>query len=84
MAEIRHAAQHVPGLIKVIEAKARWLGHRLQADVAIEVAGDLRISDATRIVKAYQTELFAHLPALAAANIRVLPCSSANAESLRT
>ena len=32
--EIHHAAEHIPG-IKVVDAKARWIGHRLHADVAI-------------------------------------------------
>jgi cation diffusion facilitator family transporter len=71
-AEIRHAAQHVPGLA-VVEVKARWLGHRLHADVTVELADDLRLSDAARIAEAYRAELVAHLPALAVANIRMLP-----------
>ena len=71
--EIRHAAEHVPGVARVTEAKARWLGHRLYADVAIELGEDLRISDATRIADVYRAELLTHLPALAVANIRFVP-----------
>ena len=33
--EIRHAAEHVPGVSEVVDAKARWIGHKLHADVAI-------------------------------------------------
>ena len=35
--EIRHAAEHVPGIVRVLDARARWMGHRLHADVAIAV-----------------------------------------------
>ena len=39
--EIRHAAEHVPGVLRVVEAKARWLGHELLAEVSIAVDGSL-------------------------------------------
>jgi cation diffusion facilitator family transporter len=69
-AEIHHAAEHLPGVKRVISAKARWLGHRLHADVTIEVDNDLQISEAMRIAEAYRDELRAHLPALATADVR--------------
>lgn len=69
-AEIHHAAEHVAGIKKVVEAKARWLGHKLHADVAIEVDADLRIADASRISEAYRRELLAHVPALTTAYVR--------------
>jgi len=31
--EIRHAAKHVLGIDQVMDAKARWVGHKLHADV---------------------------------------------------
>jgi hypothetical protein len=33
---ISHAAEHVPGL-RLCEARARWLGHRLRADLAVSL-----------------------------------------------
>ncbi|WP_446913902.1 hypothetical protein, partial [Klebsiella pneumoniae] len=35
--EIRHAAEHVPQVQEVTEVRARWLGHRLHAQLNIAV-----------------------------------------------
>jgi cation diffusion facilitator family transporter len=69
MAEIRHAAEHVPGA-RIVEAKARWIGHRLHADIAISADETLPLSEASKITAALEDELFEHMPALAAANVR--------------
>jgi cation diffusion facilitator family transporter len=68
--EIRHAAEHVPGIEQVVDAKARWVGHKLHTDVTIAVNDDLTVADANAISASVQRELFAHLPALEAANVR--------------
>ncbi|RVD62946.1 cation transporter [Mesorhizobium sp. M7A.F.Ca.ET.027.03.2.1] len=70
MGEIRHAAEHVPGA-QIVEAKARWIGHKLHADIAISVDEALPVSEARKITAALEDELFEHMPALAAANIRL-------------
>lgn len=69
MDEIQHAAVHVPGA-HIVEAKARWIGHKLHADVAIDVDESLPLSAANKIASDLEDELFEHMPALAAANIR--------------
>lgn len=61
--EIRHAAEHVPG-IRVVEARSRWLGHRLHADVVIAVDRSLPVGEATRLAGQLREELMAHMPAL--------------------
>ena len=68
--EIRHAAEHVPGIVRVAEARARWLGHELHADVVIAVAENLTLAEANSIAAALQTELLAHVPAMRVANVR--------------
>jgi len=68
--EIHHAAAHVPGIDKVLDTKARWLGHDLHADVTIAVDGNLPLVEANSIAAALQDALREHLPALAVANIR--------------
>jgi len=68
--ELRHAAEHVPGIDKVIDAKARWLGHDLHAEVTIAVNNNLSLGQANAIAAALQGELRAHMPALAEANVR--------------
>jgi cation diffusion facilitator family transporter len=67
--EIRHAAEHVPSVERVLDIKTRWLGHRLHADVAIAVPGDLPVAAAAGIAGALRRELLAHLPALRTTNI---------------
>ena len=69
--EIRHAVEHVPGISRVPEVKARWLGHQLHADVTIALPGSSTIADGSRIADAVRSELFAHLPALADARVRL-------------
>ncbi|CAN1721064.1 Cobalt-zinc-cadmium resistance protein [Hyphomicrobium sp. 1Nfss2.1] len=69
--EIQHAAEHVAGIRRVLDVKARWLGHQLHADVAILVDDKLSVADAERIGESLKHELFAHLPALSVANVRL-------------
>ena len=73
--EIRHAAEHVPGIRQVVDIRARWSGHRLNAelDLALDATTSLIAADA--IATRFEHELFQHLPALSAARIRVRPFS---------
>lgn len=71
VAEIGHSAEHVKGIKEILDVKARWLGHKLHADVAILVDGRASMNDADRISAALKKELFAHIPVLTVANIRV-------------
>jgi cation diffusion facilitator family transporter len=68
--EIHHAAEHVPGIEKVVDAKARWLGHDLHVDVTIAVNDTITVAQANAVAAALQGELRDHIPGLAAANIR--------------
>ncbi|MBC2804847.1 cation diffusion facilitator family transporter [Rhizobium ruizarguesonis] len=68
--EIRHAAEHVEG-VHLTDVKARWIGHRLHADVTISISGDKPVADANIIVATLRNELHAHLPALGTATIQI-------------
>lgn len=70
VAELRHTAEHVPGIERVADAKARWLRHKLHADMTIAVDGKLPLAQANRISATLQEQLFFHIPALAKADIR--------------
>lgn len=63
IAAIRHTAEHVPGL-EVREARARWLGHRLEADLVVGVEPALSVATAVTMVDDLTKELREHLPAL--------------------
>ena len=71
IAEIRHSADHVVGIEKVSDVKARWLGHKLHADVTILVDGGSSVEAGGKISSALEHELFAHIPALSVINVRV-------------
>ncbi|NND49864.1 MAG: cation transporter, partial [Rhizobiales bacterium] len=70
-AEIEHTAGHVPGIVKVREIKARWLGHTLRAEIDVEVDGDIKVAEAEPIIDAFERELHNHLPALQAVHVRI-------------
>jgi cation diffusion facilitator family transporter len=68
--QIRQAADHVSGIKTLGEIQARWLGHRLLAEVAICVDDGITIAEARCVADAYRQKLLAHLPALSDARIR--------------
>ena len=68
-AEIRHAAEHVPGIASVTDARSRWIGHELHADVAIEVDEELTLPAAMAIARDLKAQLLARIPALKTANV---------------
>ena len=72
-AEIRHAAEHIPGIRKVLDVRARWLGHRLNAELDVALDGTVTLDEADVITKQFEHELFEHMPALSTARIRVRP-----------
>ncbi|TPO02497.1 cation diffusion facilitator family transporter [Mesorhizobium sp. B1-1-5] len=68
--EIHHAADHVAGIERVADVKARWLGHKLHVDVEIAVNDGLLLAAANNIAASLKAELFAHIPALDVATVR--------------
>ena len=68
--EIRHAAEHMSGVAKVLVAKARWLGHLLYVDVTIAVDDNILLAAANDIAASLKAELFHHIPGLAVANVQ--------------
>ena len=67
---IRHSAEHVSGIKKVLDVKARWLGHKLHADVVILVDDALSVAKADQLGDRLKQELLAHIPALSVVNVR--------------
>lgn len=75
--EIRHAAQHVPRVQKVTEVRARWVGHRLHAEVNIAVASELSVAQGHAIAKEVHHQLMYHLGYLSMATVHVDPLEEA-------
>jgi cation diffusion facilitator family transporter len=70
LAEIRHAAEHVSGVRRLTDVKARWIGHKLNAELTIAVDEGLSVGEANRIAVALREELHEHLPPLQAATVQ--------------
>jgi cation diffusion facilitator family transporter len=71
--EIRHAAEHVPGIRRMNDVRARWLGHRLVVEADIDIDPDVTVREADEVVAALEAELAAHLPAFGGARICIKP-----------
>lgn len=70
---IAHAVRHVPGVEGVTDVRARWIGHRLHADVSISVSGGLSVEDGHGIAKEVRHQLLHHLAHLGSAMVHVDP-----------
>ncbi len=68
------AAASTPGVQSVGEIRARWVGHRLQADARITVDRDLSVAAAHEIAEQAQHAMLDALPLLDAAVIHTDPC----------
>lgn len=73
--EIRHAASHVEGIQEITEVRARWVGHRLHAEVNLAVDPGLSIVEAHSFGREVRHVLMHHLPYLSNAVIHVDPLS---------
>ena len=71
--EIRHAAGHVAQVRDVTDVRARWLGHRLHAELNIAVDPQLTISQAHAIAGEVRHQLLHHLDYLSLVVIHVDP-----------
>ncbi|MEA3188204.1 MAG: hypothetical protein QOD99_2034 [Chthoniobacter sp.] len=73
LAEIEHAPTHVPGVLAVHDVRARWLGHRVYSDVAINVDAAMSVRDADVISKKVEEALREHVRLLGSVVVRVCP-----------
>lgn len=82
-AEIRHAAEHVPGVRQVLNVRARWIGHGLNAELDVALDAAVTLSEADAVAGQFEHELFEHMPALSSARICVRPHDSAASNGSR-
>ena len=60
--------------------RARWLGHRLQAELNVAVASKLHVSEGHEIAKEVRHELMHHLNYLSGVVVHVDPVEEAGEE----
>jgi cation diffusion facilitator family transporter len=73
IAEIHHTAEHAPQVKEVSEVRARWLGHRLHAELNIAVDPQLTIAQAHAVAADVRHRLLHHLDYLSLVVIHVDP-----------
>ena len=78
--DIRDAAGHVGGVEKVTEVRARWLGHRLHAELNVAVASSLSVAEGHTIAKEVWHQLLHRLDYLSSAIVHVDPAEEAGEE----
>jgi len=70
---VTHAATHVSGVAEVSDVRARWIGHRLHAEVSVTVPGELSVADGHEIAKQVRHELLHHVAHLGGVTVHVDP-----------
>lgn len=73
--QIRAVASGVQGVSEVTDVRARWLGHRMRAEVNVTVASDLSVAAAHAISAEVEHELEHHLQFLTGVMIHVDPAT---------
>jgi cation diffusion facilitator family transporter len=73
IALIEEAAAAVPGVEHVTEARARWAGHQLRAELSIDVEGTLSVEAGHDIADGVRDALLHAVPRLADAVVHVEP-----------
>jgi len=74
--ELRHSAEHTSGVQSVDAVRARWLGHRLQADMKVFVDPVLSVGDAQKVADDLKAHAQSHLASLEGLHVEVVPDSS--------
>ena len=75
--DLKHVARHVPGILEVTEVRARWIGHRLHAELNIAVDPDLSVAEGHAIAREAQHRLSHHVRYLSYATVHIDPANEA-------
>jgi cation diffusion facilitator family transporter len=81
--EIRHAACEVDGVAAVSQVRARWLGHRLHAEVNVAVDPGLSVAEGHAVAREVNHRLMHHLSYLSGAVVHVDPVEEAGEDHHR-
>ena len=71
--EIHHAASHVKGVEGIGEIRARWIGHKLYAEINVSVRPSASVSQGHEIAQEVSHQVLHHLPQLGKATVHVDP-----------
>ena len=71
--ELREAAAGAKGVQQVSDVRARWLGHRLHAELSVAVASHNSVAQGHDIAKEVRHQLLHRLPYLSSASVHIDP-----------
>ncbi len=71
--EIHHAASDTQGVKEIGEIRARWIGHKLYADINISVKSNISVSEGHKIANEVSHQVLHHIPQLGTAIVHVDP-----------
>lgn len=80
---VRHVADAVPGVEEVSDVRARWLGHRLRAEVNVAVSPGLSVARGHATALEVDDRLRRELPRLDAVLVHVDPLGESGEEHHR-
>lgn len=81
--EVRHGASHVDGVADVAEVRARWVGHRLRAEVNVAVDPELSVAEGHAVAREVNHRLTHDLSYLDSAVVHVDPWQESGEEHHR-
>jgi cation diffusion facilitator family transporter len=81
--EIRHAIEHVPGVVDVTETRVRWIGHRLHAEVNVAVSAGSSVEQGHEVAVEVRHQLLHHLEYLSDATVHIDPVTASGQEHHR-
>ncbi|WP_157620281.1 cation diffusion facilitator family transporter [Synechococcus sp. PCC 7335] len=68
---LRHLTEHVTDIRSVEAIRARWLGHRLYAELDVVIAENLSVKEGQAIAEAVNLQLQEHIPYLENVMVRI-------------
>lgn len=81
--QVRATAAKVRGVVAVNDIRARWIGHRLRAEVAISLAPTMTVAEAHEITSEVEHQLKHELKFLSGAIVHIDPTTAAGETSHR-
>ncbi|MBI3327065.1 MAG: cation transporter [Nitrospinae bacterium] len=75
--DIEQAARHVHSVRAVVEVRARWIGHRLSAELNIAVDPALSVTEGHQVAKEARHQILHHLPHISGVTVHVDPATEA-------
>ena len=83
IADIRHAVRHTPEVQEVTQVRARWVGHRLHAELNIIVSPHLSVAQGHAVATDVRHHLLHHVPSLTHVIVHVDPLDASGEEQHR-